>query len=308
MLTDERLEELYRDKTFYGSFSGARNFQSFLKTELNEDVPLKRIYSVLKNISSYVVSQKPIRRFPRRQYDVAGFGSLLQADLGFMFEKNGFKYMLVVCDVFSRHLYVEALKDKTAETVKQALIKIFDKFTTPISKFETDQGGEFLGLSKFFRERQIYFKAKYLQHKANFSEHYMFLIKKKLYMMMRSEISDDWPKFLPYVVDALNHKPIKALGFKSPSEINSEWDDVKIRESQKEKKIQVYHEPDWKTQNKNQEKYLSSSKNKFQPGTFVYIDKKTEVFNKSFFAQVSKKNSSFAQRVWYKYFFPQFCL
>jgi hypothetical protein len=57
-----------------------------------------------------------------------------------MFEKNGYKYFLVLCDVFSRHVYVEALKDKSAESVKKALEKILDSFSTPISKLETDQG------------------------------------------------------------------------------------------------------------------------------------------------------------------------
>lgn len=140
MLTDQEIEDLYRDKTFYGSFSGALNFQTFLKTQLNEDISLKRIYSILKKMPFYVISQRPIRRFPRRKYDLAGFGSLLQADLAVMFEKNGYKYFLVLCDVFSRHLFVEALKDKTAESVKKALEKIFDSFPTPISKLETDQG------------------------------------------------------------------------------------------------------------------------------------------------------------------------
>ena len=105
--------------------------------------------------------------------------------------------------------------------------------------------------------------------------------------MMRSKVSDDWVHFLPLVVNALNKKPIKALGYRSPSEINSEWDDFKVRESQKAEKVKVYQEPDWKTQNKNQENYLKDKRKHLQPGTFVYVDKKVGIFNKSFFAQVS---------------------
>ncbi len=144
MLTDQEIEDLYRDKNFYGAFSGALNFKTFLKTEKNEDISLKRIYSLFKKMPFYVISQRPIRRFPRRKYDIAGFGSLFQADIAVMFEKNGYKYFLVVCDVFSRHLFVEALKDKTAESVKKALEKFFDSIPTPISKFETDQGKKYL--------------------------------------------------------------------------------------------------------------------------------------------------------------------
>ena len=128
MLTDEEIAEKYRDINFPGAFSGARNFQMFLKTDLNEEIGLQRIYNILKTQPYYVISQKPIRRFPRRPYWVPGFGILMQSDIAFMFEKNGFKYFLVLIDVFSRHLYVEALKDKTAATVKKAFQKIFSSF------------------------------------------------------------------------------------------------------------------------------------------------------------------------------------
>lgn len=57
-----------------------------------------------------------------------------------MFEsRDHFKYILLVIDVFSTHVYTECLKNKQAKTVGQALEKIFSKFETPISKFETDQ-------------------------------------------------------------------------------------------------------------------------------------------------------------------------
>ena len=122
---------------------------------------------------------------------------------------------------------------------------------------------------------------------ANFAEHMVYLVKKRLFMMMRSKVSDDWVYFLPLVVNALNKKPIKALGYLSPSEINSEWDDNKVRAAQRAEKIKPYHEPDWKTQNENQENYLKNQRQHLQPGAFVFVDKKVGVFNKSFFAQVS---------------------
>jgi hypothetical protein len=67
-----------------------------------------------------------------------------------MLEKIGFKYFVVLIDVFSRHLYMEILKDKSAETVKNAFQKIFATFTSPITKIETDEDGEFIGLKSFF--------------------------------------------------------------------------------------------------------------------------------------------------------------
>ena len=285
MLSDEELLEKYQDINFAGAFSGARTFQVFLKTELNEDVTLKRIYQILKAQPFYIISQKPIRKFPRRKYSVAGFGCLMQSDVAFMFEKHGFKYFLVLIDVFSRHLFVEILKDKTSESVKKALQKIFATFTSPITKIETDEGGEFIGLKSFFKKEKIIFSVKTGTNKASFAEHIIYLIKRRLYMMMRSESSTDWPKFLPLVVNALNKKPSEILGNVAPSEINSELDDVKIRDSQQENNVSVYKEPKWQEQNLAQSIY-PLSQNPFQIGQHVYLDKKIEVFSKSFFVQV----------------------
>jgi len=105
-------------------------------------------------------------------------------------------------------------------------------------------------------------------------------------MIMMSKISTDWPTFLPSVVDALNQKPLKALGNSSPSEINNELDDAKVRNAQKRNHVQAYEETDWKEQEKSQEDYMKSN-NPLQIGQHVYLDKKVEVFDKSFFAQVS---------------------
>ena len=285
MLSDEEILEKYRDISFPGAFSGARNFRLFLKTDLNEDVPLKRIYQILKEQPFYIISQKAIRRFPRRKYSVASFGSLMQSDIAFMFEKNGFKYFMVLIDVFSRHLYVEILQDKTAESVKKAFLKIFATFTSPITKIETDEGGEFVGLKSFFKKEKIIFSIKAGTNKANFAEHVIYLIKRRLYMMMRSEVSSDWPKFLPLVVEALNEKPLQLLGNIAPVQINSELDDVKVRDAQQENNVVTYKEPDWKEQNSSQENYASSG-NPFQIGQHVYLDAKTEIFDTSFFARV----------------------
>jgi hypothetical protein len=202
-----------------------------------------------------------------------------------MFEKNGYKYFLVLIDVFSRHVYAEPLKDKDAPTVRKVLEKIFATFTSPITKLETDEGGEFVGLKKFFKKEKILFSVKAGTNKANFAEHVIFLIKRRLYMMMRSEVSTDWPKFLPLVVSALNKKPQKQLGNLSPSEITSELDDPKVRDAQRAENVHIYKEPSWEQQNENQEEY-SNTNNPFQIGQHVYLDKKTEVFDKAFFAQV----------------------
>jgi len=78
---------------------------------------------------------------------------------------------------------------------------------------------------------------------------------------------------------------MKLLGNISPDQINSAWDDVLIRDAQKKSNFVPFQEPSWKVQNDTQKVYTASKK-KFQVGQFVYLDKKVEVFDKSFYAQV----------------------
>jgi hypothetical protein len=126
-----------------------------------------------------------------------------------------------------------------------------------------------LDLKVFFKEK-IIFSVKAGTNKANFAEHIINLIKRRLYMMMQSEVSTDWPKFLPLVADALNKKPIKFLGNVSPIQINSELDNVKIRDAQRENDVFVYKEPTWQQQNSLQENYPTSG-NSFQSNMSILV-------------------------------------
>lgn len=79
VLSDEEILKYYKDPKFPGSYTGASTFQTFLKTDLNENIPLSRIYNLLKLEDYYIMMQRPMKRFPRRIYDVKSFGELFQA-------------------------------------------------------------------------------------------------------------------------------------------------------------------------------------------------------------------------------------
>jgi len=54
-------------------------------------------------------------------------------------EYNGYKYFLVVIDVFSKHMYTKPLKEKSAKVVGDAFQEIYAEFQSPIFKLESDQ-------------------------------------------------------------------------------------------------------------------------------------------------------------------------
>lgn len=93
--------------------------------------------------------------------------------------------------------------------------------------------------------------------------------------------------YLPYIVKALNDRPlVKKLGGLSPNQASSPIKDVAVQRALAERGITPYTEPDWRTQEKNQENY-EKSKNPLQRGQLVYKDEsKPKLFNKSFYYQV----------------------
>lgn len=127
---------------------------------------------------------------------------------------------------------------------------------------------------------------KYLDNKANFSEFGIFLVKKRLFQCLRAKLSEDWPYYLPFVVEALNQRHLKKLGNLSPADIKSSLDNVKVQNALKANNIEPYSQPDWKTQEQNQKNY-ENSKAELQVGKFVYKDDPKRVFSKSFHTQVN---------------------
>jgi hypothetical protein len=286
MISDEKILELWRDPTFSGSYRGVKTFQILLKTDLNIDVSQKRLYSILKKDSNYLIHTKSNRNIERRHYDLHNYGELVQADIAQMFEFNHYKYFLLLIDGYSSKIFVECLKSKNSEEVSRAFSKIFKEFGATIHVLETDRGKEFLGAAKkLFKSENIYYKQKFGRNKANYAESGISIIKKKLYMLLRGTLSQNWPSEIQNIVTSYNNTPIKKLGWLTPSSINSEIDSVKVDKAKVENNIKVYKEPTFEEQIQNQKQYELQKKN-LQVGDFVYLDFDEKLFSKSFDVQV----------------------
>ena len=85
-------------------------------------------------------------RFPRRSVYVKNVDEIWTADLmdvhRFARVNRGYKYILVVLDVFSRFAWARPLKTKTGVEVADAFLDIFHAGSIP-TKLWTDRGTEF---------------------------------------------------------------------------------------------------------------------------------------------------------------------
>jgi|694.fasta_scaffold10365_10 hypothetical protein len=106
-------------------------------------------------------------------------------------------------------------------------------------------------------------------------------------MFMQSELSENWPKYLPIVIANLNNTPVHKLGNIAPIEVNTYLDDYKIREAQLAQNITPVLAPTLQERNKNEETF-NQADSSFKTGDLVYLDFKESAFSKQYLKKVSK--------------------
>lgn len=279
---EKKIIDLWRDPSFSGSYRGIKTFQTFLKTDRNIEVSEKKLYKIMMNDPIYVMHMRT-KKVNRRHYYLSNIGELIQSDLAFMYKFNGYKYFIVFIDCFSQKLNIQALKDKTSKSVLKAF-KLFLEGKT-IQKLETDLGTEYSLCKKLCKEKKILYSFKRGANKANFAEHAILQIKRRLYKMLLGSLSKDWPSYLKTIEQDFNKTPMKSLGFFAPDDINDSVDSYLVLEAQKKMKVKS-ELPSMEEQNKNMEDY-TKDENNFKVDDLVYLNQKKNAFSKSFGVQVS---------------------
>jgi hypothetical protein len=85
--------------------------------------------------------------FKRRRLEVKGLSDLIVMDLADLAKlsrfNNGYSYILLVVNAFSRKIYCEAIKKKTGKETADALLKILKRMKLKIKNCHSDFGKEF---------------------------------------------------------------------------------------------------------------------------------------------------------------------
>ena len=135
---------------------------------------------------------------------------------------RGYRYLLTVVDVFSKHTWVEPVKNKTGKTVTDAMTKILKRSEgrKPLN-LQTDDGKEFY--NKTFRELM---KRKDIHHfstsgdtKSSVIEPFNRTLKQRMYRYFTSENTLNFVPVLQDLVEGYNrsyHRSIKM----GPNQVN----------------------------------------------------------------------------------------
>ena len=248
---EDYLRKIYYDPSNPASFEGAKNLYQVVKNEGKFNITHEKISNWLKGQNVYTVNRLVKRNFQRGRVIVSGIDDQWDIDLA-SFEKesednNGYKYLLVVIDIFSRYVWVEPLLDKSAIKIVNAFKVVLKSGRKP-RRLRSDAGTDFTSkkFQKFCLESDITHFTTHNEKQANYVERVIKTLKSKIYKYIHVNNNEKYINVLDQIVSAYNnrwHKGIKT----EPVNVNDSnenkiwwqmyWPTKSIKDIKKEKRM-----------------------------------------------------------------------
>ena len=189
-----------------------------------------KISDFLKNYKLHSINRRIVKKiFPRRRIISRFKNDLWQADLieyrDLNYHNSGYKFILLVIDVFSKVIYVEPLKFKTGEITATAMEKILGRSESPPVMLVTDGGKEFF--NKDFQNVMISHNINHFKTptetpwKASVAERANRTIKTRIDRWMQHTKSKRWIDVFRQIVENYNNTPHSSHKMK-PLEVTAE--------------------------------------------------------------------------------------
>ena len=219
------LKRIYFNPKHPGAFSGPTKLHQILK-ENNFKTDLKEIRAWLHNQDSYSLL-KPVKyKFKRQRIVTTGIDDLWDADLADVSNtsqhNNNIHFWLIVIDIFSRHLWVVPLQNKSSSSMTEAFKVIFQQTARRPKNLRTDKGTEFTNraVKKLLKSENINAYTTKNETKANYAERVIRTLKGLVYRYFLHNQTYVYTNVLQDLVSNYNQRPHRSLGGKSPKEID----------------------------------------------------------------------------------------
>jgi transposase InsO family protein len=146
------MNEIYYNPSNPGSYGGIDRLlrevnRYYSENKKEKKIPRHVVEKFLSSQDAYTLIRPARRRFPRNPYLVKGKGYQFASDLmdlsQFSEQNDGYKWLLIVMDIYSRYVFIRPLRNKSGLSVLQALKSIIEESNLHPQKFETDLGGEY---------------------------------------------------------------------------------------------------------------------------------------------------------------------
>ena len=211
------------------------------------------------------------RNFRKKRVISYGIDKIWAADLVEMQKHSkwnkGFKYLLMVIDVFSKYGWIVPLKDKKTESVSLAFDYIFKKSKRKPEKLWPDKGSEFISkhFKDFLKRNNIMLYHTQNEEKSSVVERWSRTMKNRMWKMFSTNNNTVYWDKLDKLLDDYNNRKHSSIKM-SPTEASTKVNEKQVFANLYEDEI-----------------YMKPGKPKFSIGDKVRISKyKRKVFDKGY--------------------------
>ena len=203
-----RMEDIY---------SNVRSIPSFT-SKISDFLRKNETASVHKQIRRKFRRRKIVAYYP---YDICMADLAFFTGFGMAHANNGFKYVLVFIDVFTKMCFVEPMKDKRGLTALIAFENIFRRLPEIPKHIVTDVGTEFYNkpVSKLFTDNAVTHYSIRGTHKAAVAERMIRTLKGRIEKYLWKNKTKRYIDVLQQIVDNYNKTPHRAIGM-PPVDVN----------------------------------------------------------------------------------------
>ena len=219
--TEATLRRLYHDQEEEGALGGVEDLHKLAHRHGYTNITLKECKLFLSNEPTYALYRRARVTYPHNK-TVAWFpGHNVMADLMICLdtalENDGYKYIYVQVDVYSRFLYCFPLKDRTPESIIEALTDM--KKSVPWKQTALiywDREGAFVSkkVREFLRQNGIRAYFSRSETKSSMAERMIRYLRKKLARWFSATKSKRWLERLPHIVSAYNNRVHSVTGLR----------------------------------------------------------------------------------------------
>ena len=225
---EELLTSVYYDASHPASFSGSQKLYVAVKSK---GITLRQVKEFLKKQETYTLHFPVKRKFQRNKVFSPRIDHQWDADLMDMQQistyNEGYNYVLLSIDIFSRFVWTVPLKSKKGNEVIRAFETIFSQGRKP-KYLRTDKGTEFLNFNtkSFFGKHGVkHFVTQNEEIKANYAERAIKTIKMKIYKYFTANQTNTYINTLKDITSAYNnsvHRTIKTAPIDVTKETENE--------------------------------------------------------------------------------------
>ena len=276
------LEKLYYTPSHYAGYSAVDNLSRAAKPNFTRN----DVIEWLKSQDAYTLHRPVRRKFPRLHYNVTNIDDLWEADLidlrNLKSYNNGYSYLLIIIDVLSKFVWVEALRDKTASCVTKAFQRVLsrNRDRRPVY-LQTDKGKEFIAraVQKFLKEKDIRFRVtRNPDVKAGVVERFNRTLKERMWRYFTHKNTRRYIDVLQDIVRAYNHTYHTSIKMQ-PAAVTRENARI-ARENINQR---------WKLDEEKKNNRNVKQKAKYKAGDLVRISRAKVVFEKGYEAKWSEE-------------------